>query len=78
MSAEQIEAFNQIIQMIDTSSTKYKDEVMRMPDSRRQAEKKLLIELINNGIKLANDIQPKPLDALHDLKRLGEQIARLG
>lgn len=78
MSAEQIEALNQIIQMIDKQSNKYKNEVMKMPQFKRTAEKKLLLDLIQNGIKLANDIKPKPLDAVTDLKRLGEQIERLG
>ena len=78
MSAEQIEALNQIIQMIDQQSNKYKNELMKMPEFKRKAEKKLLLDLIQNGIKLAGDIKPKPLEAIGDLTRLSEQIERLG
>ena len=78
MSAEQIEALNQIIQMIDSQSTNYKDNVIKMKEFKRTAEKKLLLDLIQNGIKLANSIKPKPLDAITDLNRLSEQIERLG
>lgn len=76
--SEQIAVLNQIIQMIDEKAAKFKDEVMKMKEVKRNAEKKLLLDLIDNGMKLAESIKPKPLDIVHDLKRLAEQIGRLG
>jgi len=76
--SDQIEVLNQIIQMIDEKASKYKDGVMKMKEVQRNAEKKLLMDLIQNGLTLAESIKPKPLDLVTDLKRLSEQIGRLG
>ena len=76
--SEQIDVLNQIIQMVDEKATKFKDGVIKMKPVQRAAEKKLLLDLIDNGLKLAESIKPKPLDLVGDLKRLAEQIGRLG
>ena len=76
--SEQIDVLNQIIQMVDEKASKYKDNVMKMKEVQRAAEKKLLLDLIDNGLKLAESVKPKPLDLVTDLKRLSEQINRLG
>jgi len=71
---EQIQAMNQITAMIDEKAALYKEERPDMPAARAAAEKKLLLDLIQDGIDLAQKIQPVPTGLLHDFQRLQKQI----
>ena len=77
MADEQISSLNQIVAMIDEKATKYKDEVFDMPEVRARAEKKLVLDLIDDGLNLAESVSPKPLDLIGDLKRLQSQLQNM-
>ena len=77
MSNEEIEALNKIVAMIDEKAAKYKNEYGHMPRARAAAEKKLVLDLIDNGIDLAKRITPPPYDLMDDLTRLQSQLKRL-
>ena len=47
---------------------------MKEAEERAAAEKKLLLDLIQDGIDLAQKIQPVPTGLLHDFQRLQKQI----
>lgn len=48
-----------------------------MPNARAIAEKKLILDLIDDGMKLAKTIQPKPVDLIKDLETLNKQFMNL-
>ncbi len=77
MADEQIQALNQITAMVDAKAAKYKDEVAKMPDVRARAEKKLILDLIDDGLSVAEQVRPKPLDLIEDLKRLKAQLTNM-
>lgn len=77
MLAEQISALNQIIAIIDQKATEFKAGYMRMPESKRFAQKKLILDLIGDAEKLGNAIRPAPTEVLEDIKRLGDQLTRV-
>lgn len=74
---EEIQALNQIIQMVDTKAAKYQDEVRDMPKARAVAEKKLILDLIEDGLKIANNMQFKPHEVIDDLRRLEQRLQRM-
>jgi hypothetical protein len=74
---EEIQALNQIIAMVDQKATKYQNEVRDMPKARAAAEKKLILDLVDDGLRLANNIQPKPFSVIDDLTRLEKQLTRM-
>jgi hypothetical protein len=69
---------NKIIGMIDTKAAEFKAEYMRWPQSKRFANQKLILDLIDDASNLGASIQPRPTEVLEDLKRLGEQLQRMG
>lgn len=77
MADQQIEMLNQITAMVDQKAALYKDQVAKMPEVRARAEKKLIIDLIDNGLDVADRMQPKPLDLMTDLKRLKAQLLNM-
>ena len=74
---EEIQALNQIIAMVDTKAAKYQDEMRDMPKARAAAEKKLILDLIDDGLKLANNMQFKPHEVIQDLERLEARFKRM-
>lgn len=76
MSDEQIQTLNQITAMIDEKATKYKDERHHMPRARAVSEKELILKLISDGLDLAGQVRPKPLDLITDLERLKREMSR--
>ena len=77
MADEQIASLNQIVAMIDEKAAKYKDEVFDMPEIRARAEKKLILDLIDDGLDLAETVSPRPLDLIDDLRRLQSQLQNM-
>lgn len=77
MGDQQIEALNKITAIIDEKAAKYKDELAHMPRVRATAEKKLIIDLIDEGLSVAEQVRPKPLDLMQDLGRLKKQLQNL-
>ncbi|MEQ8350280.1 MAG: hypothetical protein RH862_02270 [Leptospiraceae bacterium] len=77
MPDEQIASLNQIVAMIDEKAAKYKDEIAGMPEVRAKSEKKLIIDLIDDGMNLADKVNPKPLDLISDLDRLKSQLQNM-
>ena len=75
MSNEQIKALNQIIAIIDDKASRYKNEVYDLNRAQRIVEKKLLNDLIDDGLNIANSINPKPLDIIDDLNKLRRQLS---
>ncbi|MCB1305968.1 MAG: hypothetical protein KDK37_16890 [Leptospiraceae bacterium] len=77
MADEQIASLNQIVAIIDEKAAKYKDEVFDMPEVRARAEKKLILDLIVDGLDLAETVSPRPLDLIDDLRRLQSQLQNM-
>lgn len=77
MASEQIAALNKIVALIDSKAAEFKQEFMRWPTAKRFANKKLILDLIDDANTLGHAIKPVPADLLEDLKRLGEQLSRL-
>ncbi len=77
MASEQVAALNKIVAMIDQKASEFKNEYMRWPESKRFANRKLVLDLIDDANVLGAAIKPTPTDLLEDLKRLGEQLNRL-
>ncbi|MCB1192076.1 MAG: hypothetical protein H7A23_06395 [Leptospiraceae bacterium] len=76
---EKINILNQLTKIIDSQATRFRSERKMMPQSRFVAEKKLLLENINNGIELASQIKSstsaKEIEA--DFRRLHKEISGL-
>ena len=77
MGSEQVAALNKIIGMIDAKASEYKNEYMRLPQDKRFANRKLILDLIDDANELGRAIKPVPAEVLEDLKRLAEQLNRL-
>ncbi|MBL8032278.1 MAG: hypothetical protein JNJ69_01145 [Leptospiraceae bacterium] len=77
MGSEQVAALNKIIGMIDAKASEYKNEYMRLPQAKRFANRKLILDLIDDANELGRAIKPVPAEVLEDLKRLAEQLNRL-
>ena len=77
MSSEQVAALNKIVAMVDSKAAEFKNEFMRWPTSKRFANKKLILDLIDDANTLGHALNPVPKELLEDLKRLGEQLNRL-
>ena len=77
MSSEQVAALNKIVAMVDSKAAEFKNEFMRRPTSKRFANKKLILDLIDDANTLGHALKPVPTELLEDLKRLGEQLNRL-
>lgn len=77
MPDEQISSLNQIVAIIDEKAAKYKDEITDMPAVRARAEKKLILDLIEDGMRLAESVNPKPFDLMSDLTRLKAQLENM-
>ena len=76
--SEQIQILNQITKMIDDRVTKYKKEMKTMPTSRFYTEKKLILDTIDNAIKLTESIKPPPPGikaAIADFKKVSKDIS---
>ncbi|MDI7225453.1 hypothetical protein [Leptospira santarosai] len=72
-----IQALNKIVSIIDEKASIYRNERKSMPSARAISEKKLILELIDDGMKLAKTIQPKPTDLIRDLETLNKQFMNL-
>ncbi|MDV6237686.1 hypothetical protein CH379_018805 [Leptospira ellisii] len=72
-----IHALNKIVSIIDEKAALYKNERKSMPTARAVAEKKLILDLIDDGLKLAKTIRPKPEDLIRDLETLNKQMMNL-
>ncbi len=71
---DEIQKLNQIAAIIDEKAKKYKDDRHHMSTARADAEKKLILDLIEDGIKLAKLIGKGTSDLLYDLERLKKQF----
>jgi hypothetical protein len=77
MSSEQVAALNKIIAMIDKKAGEYKNDYMRLATAQRVAQKKLILDLIDDANELGNAVKPVPTEVLGDLKRLEQELSRL-
>lgn len=77
MHAEQTKALNQLTTLIDTRANDYKQQYMRMPQANRVAQKKLILDLIDDAIQLALTLRPVPNEIINDFKALAAQLNRL-
>ena len=66
-----------MVAMIDEKAAKYKDERKGMHAARVFSEKKLVLDLIDDGLKLAESLQPKPVDLISDLKKLWTTLSEM-
>jgi hypothetical protein len=77
MHSEQVAALNKIIAMIDEKASEYKNVYMRLTTAQRAAQKKLILDLIDDANELGQAMKPAPVEVLGDLKRLSEELSRL-
>lgn len=78
--SEQIQILNQMTKLIDEKVTKYKKEMKTMSTNRFYAEKKILLDTIENAVKLAESIKPPPpgiKDVIIDFKKVSKDISGL-
>ncbi|MCE9500197.1 MAG: hypothetical protein K8R21_06840 [Leptospira sp.] len=76
-NSEKIQILNKMVAMIDEKAAKYKNERKGMHPGRVYPEKKLVLDLIDDGLKLADSLQPKPADLISDLKRLWKTLSEM-
>ncbi|MBK8394700.1 MAG: hypothetical protein IPL26_05575 [Leptospiraceae bacterium] len=79
-NSEQIQILNQITKLVDEKVTKYKKEMKTMPTSRFYSEKKILLDTIDNAVKLAESIKPPPPGikaVIEDFKKVAKDISGL-
>ena len=74
MADEQIQALNQILAVIDEKATKFKTERYGMHAARKGPEKDLILKLIADALSIAEQIQPKPVDVINDLRVLDKDL----
>jgi len=72
--SEQVQALNQIIGIIDEKASRYKDERFDMSTAQAYAQKKLILDLIDDAFKLCSQIKPAPVEATADLQKLQHQF----
>ena len=72
---EQTNALNKILSVIDEKASRYKEERFDMREAQSVSEKKLLFDLIDDALSLANQMNPKPVEAISDLNRLSHQLS---
>lgn len=77
MHTEQAKALNQLTNLIDTRANEYKQQYMRMPQANRVAQKKLILDLIDDAVQLASSMRPVPHEIISDFKALAAQLNRL-
>jgi len=77
LQSEQIQTLNKIMEAIDEKAAQYKEERFGMREAQSEAQKKLLLDLIDTAMQLAKEINPNPLDVMDDLNRLHSQIANM-
>ncbi|MBE7413502.1 MAG: hypothetical protein L6Q54_06870 [Leptospiraceae bacterium] len=71
---EKIQILNTMTRIIDEKAAKYKSERKGMNPSRVNSEKKLILDSIDDAVKLAKTIQPIPQDLIADLEKLSKQF----
>ena len=69
-----VQALNQILAIIDEKAAKYQNERHGMPQARAVPEKKLILDLIEEALKLTQTISPKPINVMQDLQKLRKQL----
>lgn len=77
MHPEQVAALNKIIAMIDKKATEYKADYMRLTTAQRVAQKKLILDLVEDADQLGSAMKPAPTEVLGDLRRLTQELSRL-
>jgi len=77
MSKEQISTLNQIMEIVDSKASSFKVSQTKLRPAQIMAEKKLILDLIQSALQLANQIIPKPQNAIDDLNRLEKQFYKL-
>ena len=78
MSGTEAGSLNQIVQIIDQKAAEYKDHFFTLTPAQKIAQKKLILDLIDDANGLAKRLSPVPVDLLHDLQELSRQLSRLG
>ncbi|MCG9875956.1 MAG: hypothetical protein MH321_14360 [Leptospiraceae bacterium] len=69
-----VQYLNQIIEVIDTKATIFKNNKRNLPHAAYVAEKEILTKTINDAIQLAEEIKPIPFSLINDLKSLIKQL----
>ena len=75
MSKEQVNTLNQIMAAIDQKAADYKEKRTKLREAQAFAEKKLILDLVQDALKVAKAISPTPTEAIEDLYRLHDQLA---
>ena len=71
-----IATLNQIVSIIDEKASSFKTRRTRMPQVQAAAEKKLIMDLLQEGINLAQGVAPKPTALIEDLERLNKEFKK--
>jgi hypothetical protein len=75
-----IKILNQMTSIIDQKASTYKKEMKTMPTARFYSEKKILLDTIDDAIKLAESIKPPQKEITQlilDFKKVAKDISGL-
>lgn len=73
-SSAEVDSLNKIIAIIDDKATLYKEERFDMPAARKNAEQKMIMDMIADALKLAGRMDPSPAELMLDLRRLEKDL----
>ncbi|MCP4136392.1 MAG: hypothetical protein GY754_35805 [bacterium] len=73
---DDIKKLNQIVSIVDKKANQYKNDRHHMPRIQASAEKKLILDLINDGLELARSIGPQAQGLIQDLDRLKKEFIK--
>ena len=71
---EEAAALNRITAAIGNKAASFRERRIRMPLPQKEAEKKLIRSMIDDGLELAERINPKPVDLMMDLRTLRKEF----
>lgn len=74
---EKIEILNSMTKIIDEKAFKYKEERKNMNSARIFSEKKLILDSIDDAVRLAKTMKPIPHDLIIDLEKLAKQLLQM-
>ena len=73
---EKAQALNSITGIIGQKADSFRQRRIRIPPPQAAAEKKLILDLIRDGLDLANTIKPLPSALIVDLNTLNKEFDR--
>lgn len=76
--SEQISILNLLLKQLDEKAANFKQNKTKMREAQRFAEKKLLLDLIDQVLQVSGNVIPKPIETIDDVQRLKKQLEKMG